>query len=232
MIGEALTSDMNTILGQQRIMKVLAYQLNRDKLFTMMEILDLICTKAHANHSLYCHVNGTLQKELLIERVPKFIDCKSLFLKDGKLLSTLPQDAFNCEVIAHGSKWARILKSIEDHLVKDTPLPQYITDLNLNIGNATMEYVLKREKDGSYTKSPKKVLVFGITWCIIVFCTGASGVSFCWNGDLVLHKFNGTIFVDGLGHVFERGPFDANDKLKEVAQQVSGDGYYLSLIHI
>ena len=98
--------------------------------------------------------------------------------------------------------------------------------LNLNIANATMEYVLKREKDGSYSKSPKKVLVFGITWCITVFCTGASGVSYCWNGDLVLHKFNGTIFVDGLGHVFERGPFDANDKLKEVAQQVSGDGYY------
>ena len=85
---------------------------------------------------------------------------------------------------------------------------------------------LKREKDGSYSKSPKKVLVFGTTWCIIVFCTGASGNLFCWNGDLVFHKFNGTIFVDGLGHVFERGPFDANDELREVAQQVSGDGYY------
>ena len=75
------------------------------------------------------------------------------------------------------------------------------------------------------TKS--KVLVFKISWCIIIFCTGASGVSYCWKGDLVLRKFDHTIFVDGLGHVLDRGQFDANDELKEVAQQVSNeDGYY------
>ena len=66
-----------------------------------------------------------------------------------------------------------------------------------------------------------------MSWCIIIFCTGASGVSYCWNGDLVLRKFDHTIFVDGLGHVLDRGQFDVNDELKEVAQQVSNkDGYY------
>ena len=84
MIGEAITGGLGT-RGNKRIMQVLAYQVNREKLFPMMKILNLICTKAHVNHSLYCHVNGALQKELLIEIVPKFIDCKSLFLKDGEL---------------------------------------------------------------------------------------------------------------------------------------------------
>ena len=159
----------------------------------MMKVLDLICTEAHAVQSLFCNVNGALQKKLLIEIVPRFIDCKSLFLIDGKSLSTLSQEEYNSEVVAHGTKWARIRRSIQDHLVKDTPLPQYITDLNLNIANATMQHVHYREKDGSYTKSRQKVLVFGIPWCIIVFCTGASGVSFCWNDDLVLQKFDRTI---------------------------------------
>ena len=65
-----------------------------------------------------------------------------------------------------------------------------------------------------------------MSWCIIIFCTGASGVSYCWNGDLVLHKFNGTIFVDGFGHVFTRGAFDVKDELREVPQQVDGEGYH------
>ena len=65
-----------------------------------------------------------------------------------------------------------------------------------------------------------------MSWCIIIFCTGASGVSYCWNGDLVLRKFDHTIFVDGLGHVFVRGPFDVNDELKELTQSVSWDGYH------
>ena len=117
MIGEAVTGDMNTIVGKQRIMKVLAYQVNREKEDMMMKVLDLICTEAHAVQSLFCHVNGALQKKLLIEIVPRFIDCKSLFLIDGKSLSTLSQDAFNREVIAHEEKWKNILKSIEEHLV-------------------------------------------------------------------------------------------------------------------
>ena len=117
MIGEAITGDMDTTYGRQKIMKVLAYQVNREKEDMMMKVLDLICTEAHAVQSLFCHVNGALQKKLLIEIVPRFIDCKSLFLKDGELLSTLSQDAFNREVIAHEEKWKNILKSIEEHLV-------------------------------------------------------------------------------------------------------------------
>ena len=117
MIGEAITGDMDTTYGRQKIMKVLAYQVNREKEDMMMKVLNLICTEAHAVHSLFCHVNGALQKKLLIEIVPRFIDCKSLFLKDGELLSTLSQDAFNREVIAHEEKWKNILKSIEEHLV-------------------------------------------------------------------------------------------------------------------
>ena len=39
------------------------------------------------------------------------------------------------------------------------------------------------------------------------------------------------LFVDGLGHVFERGPFDANVELREVAQQVENDGYYYVPVH-
>ena len=58
----------------------------------MVKILNSICTEAHADHSLYCHVNGAIQKELLIKQIPWFIDCKSLFLKDGKLVSTLTKD--------------------------------------------------------------------------------------------------------------------------------------------
>ena len=94
-----------------------------------------------------------------------------------------------------------------------------------------MQYVHYRKKDGSYEKSEKKVLVFKITWCIAAFCTGASGVSFCRNGDLVLRKFHEEVIVDGLGHVFERGRFDVNNELKEVAQQVDGDGYSNVYVH-
>ena len=43
---------------------------------------------------------------------------------------------------------------------------------------------------------------------------------------MVLRKFDRTIFVDGLGHVFDRGQFDVNDELKEVAKKVEEDGYY------
>ena len=171
-------------------------------------------------------MNGALQKELLIERVPKFIDCKSLFLIDGDLLSTLTKVEFDFEVIAHELIWKQHLYNIQAFKENCCPLPADTAKLNLNIANATMQHVHYREKDGSYTKSPKKVLVFGIPWCIIVFCTGASGVSYCWNGDLVLHnKFNGTKFVDGLGHVFDRGQFDVNVELREVPQHLSEDGY-------
>ena len=162
----------------------------------------------------------------MIERVPRFIDCKSLFLIDGDLLSTLTKVEFDFEVIAHELIWKRHLYNIQAFKENCCPLPADTAKLNLNIANATMQHVHYKEKDGSYTKSPKKVLVFGIPWCIIVFCTGASGVSYCWNGDLVLHKFNGTIFVDGLGHVFDRGHFDSSVELREVRQILSEDGYY------
>ena len=67
-ICEAIAGDMNTTRGKQRIMKVFDYQVNREK-GNMIKILDLICTEAHVNHSLYCQVNGALQKTLLIEIV-------------------------------------------------------------------------------------------------------------------------------------------------------------------
>ena len=91
-----------------------------------------------------------------------------------------------------------------------------------------MEYVYYRNKDGSQSyQKQHQDLVFKIIWCIIVvFCTGASGNSFCWNDNLVLHKFNRNIYVDGLGHVFDRGLFDVNDEMKEVVQYLSDDGYY------
>ena len=96
---------------------------------------------------------------------------------------SLSGEEFDFYVKVHEEEWTNILKSIEDHKVKSAPLSEYITNLNLNIANATMEYVHYRKKDGSYEKSEKKVLVFGITWCIVAFCTGASGVSFCRNGN-------------------------------------------------
>ena len=57
----------------------------------------------------------------------------------------------------------------------------------------------------------------------VAFCTG---VSYCRNGDLVLRKVDCEIIIDCWGHVFDRGQFDSNDELKEVAQQESKDGYY------
>ena len=92
-------------------------------------------------------------------------------------------------------------------------------------------YIFYRNNDGTQTKSKPKILVFKITWCIIiVFCTSsASGVSFCWSGDLVLCKFNHSIYiyVDGLGwSCVSYRLFNKNDELKELEQYASGDGYY------
>ena len=53
MIGDANSGDMNTTLDKQRIMKVLAYQVNREKGDMMIKILNLICTEAHAVQSLF-----------------------------------------------------------------------------------------------------------------------------------------------------------------------------------
>ena len=100
-IGDAITGDIDKYRDKQRIMKVFDYQVNREKGDMMMKILNLICTKAHAIHSLYYHVNGALLKKLLIGIVPQFIDYKLLFLKDSKLLSTLTKDEYDLEVIAH-----------------------------------------------------------------------------------------------------------------------------------
>ena len=139
---------------------------------------------------------------------------------------SLSGEEFDFYVKVHEEEWTNILKSIEDHKVKSAPLSEYITNLNLNIANATMEYVHYRKKDGSYEKSEKKVLVFGITWCIAAFCTGASGLSYCRNGDLVLRKFHEEVLVDGRGRVFNSGRFDSKVELREVPQQMDGDGYH------
>ena len=129
-------------------------------------------------------------------------------------------------VKAHEEKWTNILKSIVDHLLNSTPLSEYITNLNLNIENASTQYVHHRNKDSSYTKSQKEILVFKITWYIVAFCTGASGMSFCWNRDLVIHKFDCKVLVDGKGRVFNRGQFDSKVELREVPQRMDGDGYH------
>ena len=132
---------------------------------------------------------------------PRFQRANELFeFPDGSQLSS-SRDEFDFYVKAHEEEWIIILKSIEDNLANSTPLPEYITNLNLNIANASMEYVHYRKKDGSYTKRQSKILVFKITWFIMAFRTGASGNSYCRNGDLVLQKFSCSIFVDGLGHV-------------------------------
>ena len=132
---------------------------------------------------------------------PRFQRADELFeFPDGPQLSS-SRDEFDFYVKAHEEEWTNILKSIEDNLADSTPLPEYITNLNLNIANASMEYVHYRKKDGSYTKRQSKILVFKITWFIVAFRTGASGNSYCRNGDLVLQKFSCSIFVDGLGHV-------------------------------
>ena len=88
MIGDAIIGDIDKYHDKQRIIKVFDYQVNQERGDTMMKILNLICTEAHAVHNHYCQVNGALQRELLIGIVPQFIGYESLFLKDGKLLST------------------------------------------------------------------------------------------------------------------------------------------------
>ena len=144
---------------------------------------------------------------------------------DGSQLSS-SRDEFSFYVKVHEKEWTNILKSIEDHLVKSAPLSEYITNLNFNIANTSMEYVLNRNKDGSYIKSKTKIIVFKITWFIAAFCTGASGVSFCWNGDLVICKLDCEILVNCRDRMFDRGQFDVNVELREVAQQETKDGYY------
>ena len=118
---------------------------------------------------------------------------------DGSQLSSLTKEEYDSEVIAHGRKWSNILQSIEGHLVKGALLPEYIIKLNLNTANASTEEVIYQNGKTSTT------LVFKITWCIVAFCTGASGKFYCRNGDLVLRKLDCEEFVDGLGHVFDRG---------------------------
>ena len=56
--------------------------------------------------------------------VPCFIDCKLLFLKDDKLLSTsFDQGYIYLEVIIHGEKWASTCRSIQDFVENGIPLP-------------------------------------------------------------------------------------------------------------
>ena len=66
-IGEAITGNIDDIYQDtHRIIRVLDYQVNWEGLDKMMEIVDSICTKAHANHSLYCEDNTAIQKHFLI----------------------------------------------------------------------------------------------------------------------------------------------------------------------
>ena len=108
-----------------------------------------------------------------------------LFLKNGELLSTLTKDAYDLlEVITHEVKYTNILYSIQDFVENSRPLPLPADIYCQNqpqhckcIYRVCMYY---RNNDGTQTKSKTKILVFKITWCIIiVFCTSASGVSFC-----------------------------------------------------
>ena len=69
------------------------------------------------------------------------IDCKLLFLKDGKILFTLTKEDYGIYVIVHGIKGVDILGSIQDFIEHGAPLPADITKLNLNIANASMEEV-------------------------------------------------------------------------------------------
>jgi hypothetical protein len=227
-----------------KLKKIFEYENNRLMLDQLMEILESNRARAHQEgQDPRCSVNAAKQIQLLINDPDavaavaatsdpvldvadvQFQQADELFkFPDGSQLS-MSGSEFPFYVEAHADEWTNILKSFEDHKVKSAPLSEYITNLNLNIANATMEYVHYRKKDGSYEKSEKKVLVFGITWCIVAFCTGASGVSFCRNGDLVLRKFHEEVIVDGLGHVFQRVRFDGNDELRELAQQVH-TGYY------
>ena len=165
-------------------------------------------------------------------QLPRFQRADEIFfLLNGLQLSSLTQEEFNREVQAHKVKWHNILICIGNHIHYNHPLPEYIANLNLNIANASFQYVHCKNVDGIYTKSSKKILVFGITWCIAAFCTGASGVSFCRNGDLVLRKFREEVFVDGFGSVFTRGAFDVKDELREVSQQVDSEGYHNVKVH-
>ena len=237
--------------GQLRISnlkRVFEYENNRLMLDQLMEILESNRARAHQEgQDPRCSVNAAKQIQLLIndpdavaavaatsdpvldvvavDADVQFQQADELFkYPDGSQLS-MSGSEFPFYVEAHADEWTKILKSIQDLVENGIPLPAYIANLNLNIANATMEYVHYRKKDGSYEKSEKKVLVFGITWCIVAFCTGASGVSFCRNGDLVLRKFHEEVIVDGLGHVFQRVRFDGNDELRELAQKVD-TGYY------
>ena len=67
-------------------------------------------------------------------------------------------------------------------------------------------------------------VLYPADWCVAPFCTGAAGNSFCHLGDLVLRQFDRTIWVDGWGRAFCRGPYDEGD-LEEMAVQRSPDGY-------
>ena len=73
---------------------------------------------------------------------PRCQQANKLFnFPDGSQLS-LSGDEFGFYVNAHEQEWANILNSIQEFLVYGTPLPEYITKLNLNIANdASMDGV-------------------------------------------------------------------------------------------
>ncbi|GMH61150.1 hypothetical protein TrRE_jg6597, partial [Triparma retinervis] len=56
------------------------------------------------------------------------------------------------------------------------------------------------------------------------FCTGAAGKSFCHLGDIVLRTFDRTLYVDGHGRVFARGPYDKGN-LRELEVAWDNEGY-------
>ncbi|GMH61161.1 hypothetical protein TrRE_jg545, partial [Triparma retinervis] len=60
--------------------------------------------------------------------------------------------------------------------------------------------------------------------CLTAFCTGAAGSSFCHLGDIVHRKFDRTLYVDGHGRVFARGPYDKGN-LRELEVGWNADGY-------
>ena len=136
------------------IKRVFEYENNHRKLDQLMEILKSNCARAHQEgQDLNCSVNAAKQIKFLIEDPDavaavaatgdpvldgvaidadvQFQQADELFkFPDGSQLSSLTKDVFDHEVIAHGTKWARILRSIQDFVEDNIPLPEYITKLN------------------------------------------------------------------------------------------------------
>ena len=80
---------------------------------------------------------------------PRFQRANELFEFLDRSQLSLSGDECGYFVKAHKQDQNNIPNSIEDNLVNGMTLPEYITKLNLNIANASMEYVYYRNDDGT-----------------------------------------------------------------------------------